>query len=468
MKKVTLLLVMLLAFGLTFGFADETQVTFELDGSASATWGVNLDDPNATGFQNDVSSEIDIILVAESTEEKGEGDVYAWMELEDFEVKIDEADGLTVTPGDVSAMIYINDLWIDVTDDSIDVDEASLDAVFLGGSVVDIDDEDPYLDPGDSLVWTNVDVSLISAAGYWDSYELTRSGSVAVGYTMEDMFEVSLRVGSFSDWFGATPDENAYGLKFAGELTPIDGLEVNASAVAGLNYDSISGSMFAFGLGTEYELDLTDTISVAPFVGADIITGRDDPSTVPVEDDALSFEIGGGVKVLWPGFDDEDSNEFSQGLDDDDIVSGLSVGVNFISTGDADPYMNILVALYEDAGDESLIPGLGAQAFFEWYDVLDATNVVVYPDDAMGFGIYADYAVGMFMPYGKLTYDMHDDDVALTLGVEAEVIDRVTITLEYWNPRLMDMTDAGFYGGWAPASFDALKGVVTVETEVSW
>ena len=466
MKKITLLLVMLLAFGLTLGFADETQVTFELDGSASVTWGLNLDDPNGTGFLNDVSSEIDIILVAESTEEKGEGDIYAWMELDEFEVKIDEEDGLTVTPGDVSAMIYINDLWIDVTDDDLDVDEASLDAVFLGGSVVDIDDEDPYLAPGDSLDWTNVDVSLISAAGYWDSIEYTKSGSVALGYTMEDMVEVSLRIGSFNDWFGAVPDENAYALKLAGEFTAIDGLTVDASAVLGLNYDATIP--IAFGLNTEYELDLTDMISVAPFVGADIITSLDDPSTGPVEDDALSFEIGGGVKVLWPGFDDEDSNEFSQGLEDDDIVSGFSVGVNFISTGDADPYMNILVALYEDAGDESLIPGLGAQAFFEWYDVLDATTLAVYPDDAMGFGIYADYAIGMLMPYGKLTYDMHDDDVALTLGVEAAVIDRVTVTVEYWNPRLMDMTDAGLYGAWAPASFDSRKGVVTVETEVSW
>ena len=69
MKKLTLLLVMLLAFGLTLGFADEDQVTFELDGSASTTFGLNLDknanDSTASGLQNATEFGIDITLVSE-------------------------------------------------------------------------------------------------------------------------------------------------------------------------------------------------------------------------------------------------------------------------------------------------------------------------------------------------------------------------------------------------------------------
>ena len=191
-------------------------------------------------------------------------------------------------------------------------------------------------------------------------------------------------------------------------------------------------------------------------------------------DEELWMEIGGGVKLHWPGFDDEDSNEFSQWADDDDIHSGASLSANFVTVEPADPVMNLVAALYEDSGDESLIPGLGAQAYLEWIDVLNSYDTYEADDMLMGAGVYVDYAIGDFMPYAKFTYDNFDSDATLTLGVEASMIPNTTFTLEYYSPRLIDMNDTVVQnvlygpGGFAVGDEEAYKGNITFAVEISW
>lgn len=475
MKKLTLLLAMLLAFGLTVGFADEDQLIFELDGSASTTFGINLDDFSAagntgSGLQNDTSFEIDFTIVSEQSAEKGEGDG-GWIQFEDFEVTLDETGVITVTAPDVNAELRFGGLYIDIDgSEDISVDQASIFHVLGSAMVIDIDDPDAYEDPtaavgGDPGFWNYI-ADLDSPAAMEDFSDLdsafTTSGVLVIGYKMNDMLDAYVKIGSFNDWrwrdSGEVADdvadrEHAYAFGAGAEIT-FAGFTVNADGILGLNYED--DKPMAFGVGVEYEMMLNDTFTVVPFAGADMLTKQG-----PADDD-LAMEIGGGVKLLWPGFDDEDSNEFSGTYDDDDIVSGFSLSTNFLNVGDADPTMNVVAALYEDAGDESLVPGLGAQAFIEFYDVLGNYDysTVLYPanDSEFGAGVYAEYAVGDLKPYGKVTFDGWDDDVTLTLGVEASMIANTTFTLQYYNPRVTEHA----------VHADKYKGVVTFETEISW
>ena len=468
MKKLTLLLVMLLAFGLTLGFADEDQVTFELDGSASTTFGLNLDknanDSTASGLQNATEFGIDITLVSEQSAEKGEGDVYGWIEFEDFALVIEDG-AFDYTAGDVNAELHIGSIYIDIDgSEAIEVDEASIEHVLGTAVIIDEDDADPYEDS-----WVNWE---------WDGqdFDFPVSGVLVVGYKMEDLLDVYAKIGSFNDWFedpaAVADQEHTYALGFGAEVTPMDGLTVNADVILGMNY--ATDQPMAFSVGAEYEMALNDTMDLVPFVGVDAITKQG-------VDEELWMEIGGGVKLLWPGFDDEDSNEFSQWADDDDIHSGVSLSANYVTFKPGDAEMNLVVALYEDSGDESLVPGLGAQAYFEWIDVTNAFDAFEADDTLMGFGAYVDYAIGDIMPYAKVTYDNFDSDVTLTAGVELSMIPNTTFTLQYYNPRVIDMNDtvtldAGYsvvpvtnpVSSWAAGDEAAYKGNVTFEVEIAW
>ena len=84
MRKATLLIAVLLCFGLATAFAGPVEVEPEYEAEASATWGVQLDD-QASGFQNSAESTIMFTFIEEQTAEYGEGTTYGYIEVEDFE-----------------------------------------------------------------------------------------------------------------------------------------------------------------------------------------------------------------------------------------------------------------------------------------------------------------------------------------------------------------------------------------------
>ncbi|RKX85290.1 MAG: hypothetical protein DRP57_04055 [Spirochaetes bacterium] len=103
MKKLTLVLAMvLLVAGLVFA-GDPVAAT--LTGSATATWGVDLQN-QATGFQNAASATVSIPLVAAATK-ANEGSVpYGSISLALSDVKI-TGDGLTVAAPSVTAKLIL-------------------------------------------------------------------------------------------------------------------------------------------------------------------------------------------------------------------------------------------------------------------------------------------------------------------------------------------------------------------------
>jgi hypothetical protein len=104
MKRLTLLIVLLVALGLASGFALEVKPSFTLSGSASLTWGLNLDTMD-TGFKNSASSDFTVILVADAQSDThaGTGPFYGSITISDLELYW--IDGLEYSGPDVTGAL---------------------------------------------------------------------------------------------------------------------------------------------------------------------------------------------------------------------------------------------------------------------------------------------------------------------------------------------------------------------------
>jgi hypothetical protein len=121
MKKLTLLIVLLVAVGMT-GFALELKPTFTLTGSATLTWGVDLNTGGHTGFDNAGTAELTVNFFPDaSTDSKtGKGNIYGSIKIENIELYWKGADTTGATlpqTGDkpaVSAQLFIGPMEIGV------------------------------------------------------------------------------------------------------------------------------------------------------------------------------------------------------------------------------------------------------------------------------------------------------------------------------------------------------------------
>jgi hypothetical protein len=85
MKKITLVLAMLLAFGLVMASAQELTVT----GEANAKIGYDLED-GTFGMDNDSEVTLDLDLASGTVATEAADGWYGWIEIEDFSIAIDE------------------------------------------------------------------------------------------------------------------------------------------------------------------------------------------------------------------------------------------------------------------------------------------------------------------------------------------------------------------------------------------
>jgi hypothetical protein len=111
MKKLSILLIgLLLITG--FAVAQEFDGSVSVGGSGTVTFGVDLDS-QLHGFLNEFTSTLEITLVAEGSVEAGAEDALAGHILIDaFSATADDAAGLTVTAGAVTAKIIISPVEI--------------------------------------------------------------------------------------------------------------------------------------------------------------------------------------------------------------------------------------------------------------------------------------------------------------------------------------------------------------------
>jgi len=87
MKRLTLLTILLVVVGLTAGFALDVKPTFSLSGSATLSWGVDLDTGD-TGFQNSATATATLSLMADGTTDThaGKGDFYGSITISGLEL----------------------------------------------------------------------------------------------------------------------------------------------------------------------------------------------------------------------------------------------------------------------------------------------------------------------------------------------------------------------------------------------
>jgi len=111
MKKATLLIVFLMLIALT----TYAEIAVTVTGESKLTFAVNLD-TNTTGFLNENSSKIAFAIVSGSSE-KGkpeDGDVYGWIKVSDWAVKVDGYLTWAGKNGDVEAKIIFPNGYVKI------------------------------------------------------------------------------------------------------------------------------------------------------------------------------------------------------------------------------------------------------------------------------------------------------------------------------------------------------------------
>jgi len=105
MKKA---LILFLALGLVAAgaFADDGKVAFSVSGSASVSWGIDLND-SIHGWKNDASSSISITFVDEASKEKGGEGVYGYIKAENFKATAFALTAPSITAKIVADLFYI-------------------------------------------------------------------------------------------------------------------------------------------------------------------------------------------------------------------------------------------------------------------------------------------------------------------------------------------------------------------------
>jgi len=368
MKKFTLLIAALLL--VSFGaFGQEVDISAEVSGDASATFGFDLN--NSTfGITNDASAELDITFISEETLTNSEDGVTGYIELT-FEAVADTA-GIALSASVDEAQVQFGPMvTLNIMGISKAVDYANLGQGIFPIFLLDM----PKLN----------ETTSVSNAVTGDKGE---DGADDYGY------ELVLDLGAAAINFGfGTPQKegdntgNDFSL-FAGvSLTAVENLTLDV----GFNYETDTTDP-SWGLGVEAGYDL----GIVPLlVGFDFVEGGD-------------WELGAGFALVLG----EDMVVSPWEDDGEEYYTGLTVGFAVDQDSDID-----LGAAF--AYSVSMIDMV---ALFEMADMTD-----------LGIGVDVSADLGVAMPYATFKYTdiASADTIGLTVGVELSVIPLTTFTLQY-------------------------------------
>jgi len=404
-------------------FAQEINPVLTFEAEAESVFGVNLDgtaasdDGATTGFDVSTDVTLEIEFVEEQTAEFGEGETYGWIEVEDLKIVADGNGGgaLTITDGSVTGKVFFGQAYLLVATAGDGVNEAEL-GLKLSQTILADAADFISLDP--------------------------ETTAVALGFDVPDLLNVEAVVASEStdasaDW--TTNHSNEYALALLAEIT-VDALTVNVGAVTWVNQDLDNdaatdnandfGVPALIGVGLEYTMPLNDAINLVPYLGADISSG----------DDTMDFEVIGGVNALWAGLgtDDDDQTIFGE---EAAVTSGVGLEFGYATFSDAaENLLWVRAGLYEDEGDDGLLPVVGGALLVEY--ALGSDAAPAYANGGLGFGAEVNADLGVVSPYfGLMTAngDLEDGDFALTMkvGTDIDVISNVTFTVGYASGNLL-------------------------------
>lgn len=366
MKKalVVLLALAVVASGFAQPVADVNVAEFS--GNASVTWGVDLDDDNATGFKNETEAKV-VVNIFDAAEQSTEGDGI-WAELviktdalkivnEGKEAKFKEGDdGIRID----TAKLHFNNLYVGIKADGTKVGEFHLPRALNFKKIMTVPGVGPDRKPG-----------------------------IVAGYD-SDLFKVAV------DLRNAGQYNDDYAIRAVAKVTPIDNLD----AYLGFSYAFDTEDM-GFGANVLYKYELNDTFYLQPGVGYSStfaeVAGETDKGTLGA---SLLFGFAGdpsdvGIGILDTAKDfykfahvyefapdetlDVITDFFAKANDDDkaykwvaDANAGVSVStmLNLNLEGDAQ-----VIPLFIDFNlGDALVENLGAVAFVRTNDVKNFTD----------------------------------------------------------------------------------------------
>jgi hypothetical protein len=409
MKKALVVLLALALVGGAFADAPVANVDVaEFTGSATVTWGVDLDNDNATGFKNETEA-VFKVNIADGGSAATEGDG-VWGEIaistdglqisSSYDLKGGDADdddfSLPVKIGAAvdKALLHLGPVYMGILADGTEVagykPPVAVDWNFYEYISTDIFglDEDAE-DIEDDPLWFSEDFTTKTVGD-------DRIPGVVFGYESE-FFSVALDLRNFGKPENVGDDQTAdgqyhddYAIRAALTLTPIDGL----TAKAGFSYafdDEVKG----LGASVEYALPIGDNMSLTPGVGY-----------------ATTLE-------------DEDKGDLSAGLlfGFNGMSASVTTHIN-LNGYEPDNDLQIPLLIGFDAGD--IVENLSFSAAFGLFDL--------GPSDINAFTFKADlaYAVavgdGTVTPSASVKYGSFDFGVS---GVDPSTALTVTIGAEF-------------------------------------
>lgn len=443
MKKVVLTLIALVAMaGLVFAAAPEVKPSASLSGSATMTFGFDLD-TSAFGISNASSGSIDLTLVPNGSDEKGaEGDVYGWITLKDYELK-NSAGSKSLG---VEAKLFLGPVYINILGAGNKIDYATKGAgavpkFNIATSTVD-DVNNEITREFNGLVLGLKDTSVLDlSVGVASRYDWTDTdGSKAAAYAIKDPTYSAATGETIVD--ATDPDYvvvRTDAVANAADInTPAAGswdffAKLGLKAVAGLTLDlgvnlsTVTNSSIGFGAKAGYELKFDEAMGLRFFAAFDMKT---------VASGTMPYQLEVGTRLSFAGSDLAD--KFKK-----DVSINPGVGVSFGMDQDSD----IDLGVY--AYDGALVPVVDIAAFLELGD-LNATD--------LGLGVYVSADAGVVVPYAlfKLldSVTASADSTTLEVGADLKVIANTTFTLKYVSGNLSAATP--------------VKGVITFATKISY
>ena len=412
MKKLSILLIVLLVAA-AFVSAQEFAPEVTVSGSATATFGIDLNDPVTTGFENTATATIELKLVPTGTASAGE---VGYISLSNFAVTLKSTDEVVVTAPSVTAALRFDPVTVKL------YSAPTLAAGNAAGFTWHADDDPAnYVKP--ALQNKNIAVPAEDDEQVgWDLVAVDAGGDPPDGGVLieagADGYDF-YAVGEFEEG-EAEGMTTYYGLTFTVAVDPITVDLMVASDGTWENSDN------DYAVGTKITavinpITVNAGVFVGPFDELDVgftagLSGAFGPASI-----ALGFDG-------WlPDGADEMDWDASATIGTNLGVVGLSTLTYLWSVGGADIDLNQQVVL--DAS--GAVPGLGFTNTTQVINILSADEVPWYNKTALSYTLD-----GGIKPFGEFTIDS-EEVMGLTVGVElSELVDNTLFTAKYVSEEL--------------------------------
>lgn len=474
MKK---LLLFLLIFSIPMAVFAQVALEPKIEVEAEAIVGADLDRTTTVGFETSAKATVNLILREEASEEFGEGRVYGWINLKDLkiELKAEAGDGGPDNLGDIKQSFDWGDIearinfgpvvYLNIRKSDKEVNKASRSNVIAKGMFDEV---------GDIKFLAALDAATVSPGFDQDLSLVTNPDGVgvALGFNLLDG-DLNIEAGLSSDKVfdnSAYNNEMVASLKAEHKAIP-DVFTWSLTSVNVLNRgDELAGgneNYYSVGVKVEPAIPVGDFKLSIP-VGADVVLG----SANDESDLLFNYEVGGGIKYTWASRGTDGSDKNIGFFDADaEVTSGVSLGFSYLSNSfttsnsngtenaKLDTPLSAITAqlsLYEDSGDDGIVPLMGGQLVTSMYYYLggkwdDAASEDLNGRMDLGVGFHNDFDLGIVKPFAgvffqwaDVTDTLKDSDVRRrTLGLKAgielkELVDNTTFTLAYASGDLLN------------------------------